>query len=64
MSVIPGGCTKILRPFDAFINKQFKDFFLGKYDDWFHQGMLEYNTGGNMKSPSHILQQIQWEVQG
>ena len=59
MSVIPGGCTKILQsPY-----KQFKEYFLGKYDDWFHQGMFEYTTGGNMKSPSHILQQIQWEVQ-
>ena len=48
MSVIPGGCTKILRPLDVFINKQFKEYFFGKYDDWFHQGMFEYNTGGNM----------------
>ena len=55
MSVIPGGCTKILRPFDVFINEQFKEYFLGKYEDWFHQGMCEYNAGGNMKSPSHIL---------
>ena len=63
MSVISGGCTKILRPLDVFINKQFKEYFFGKYDDWFHQGMFEYNAGGNMKSPSHILQQIQWKVQ-
>ena len=63
MSVIPGGCTNILQSLDVLINKQFKEYFLGKYDDWFHQGMLEYTAGGNMKSLSHILQQSQWEVQ-
>ena len=28
MSVIPGGCTKILQPLDVFINKQFNEYFL------------------------------------
>ena len=52
MSVIPGGCAKILQPLDVFINKQFKEYFLGKYDDWFHQGMFEYTAGGKGKFQS------------
>ena len=51
MSVIPGGCTKILRPLDVFINKQFNEYFLGKYDDWFHQGMFEITLEVTLNHP-------------
>ena len=62
MSVIPGGCTKILQLLDVPINKPFRGYFREKYDDWFRQDVFEYTAGGNMKAPSHF-QQIQWVVQ-
>ena len=53
MSVIPGGCTKVLQLLNVCINKPFKLF-----DHWFQKSECVYTFNGKIKAPSQ-LQRIQ-----
>ena len=46
------GVLRFYSPFMFSLTRKFKEYFLGKYDDWFHQDMFEYTAGGKGKFQS------------
>ena len=59
MGVIPGGCTKLVKPIDVSLNELVKSGYFEKYENWFSKGEIEYTRGGNVTPPSY-KKQIEW----
>ena len=54
-AVIPGGCTSVLQPLDASINKPFKTYLRKLWNPWMVSGEKEFTKSGAMKRPGLSL---------